>query len=287
MRGVRRGMGVLAAALMAVWGSSALAQAAGNPRLPPGAIVQPLDDGPGADLRRNLTTLANNPRSLDALIGAGRAAVAMGDGEAALSFFARADEVDGRNSRVKAGMGSALVLLERGNEALAMFRQAEALGAPEVELARDRGLAYDMTGDPRRAQQDYELALRRRDDPEVRRRMALSLAISGRREEALAMIEGQLRGQDRSAWRTQAFVLALTGDTDGRQRDRLADDAGRWRADGALLRPARLPEPRRKRRGPCISAPSPATAVAPQLRMSIRARIPARSRSRGTTCRQP
>ena len=50
---------------------------------------------------------------------------------------------------------------------------------------------------------------------EVRRRMALSLAISGRREEALAMIEPQLRRQDRAAWRTQAFVLALTGDTTG------------------------------------------------------------------------
>ena len=42
-----------------------------------------------------------------------------------------------------------------------------------------------MTGDPRRAQQDYALVLRRRDDPEVRRRLALSLAISGQREEAL------------------------------------------------------------------------------------------------------
>lgn len=215
MRGVRRGMGVLAAGFMLVAGSPAFAQTAGNPRLPPGAIVQPLDDGPGSELRRNLTTLANNPRSLDALIGAGRAAVAMGDGEAALSFFARADEVDGRNPRVKAGMGSALMLLERGSDALAMFRQAEALGAPMVEIARDRGLAYDMTGDPRRAQQDYEQVLRRRDDPEVRRRMALSLAISGQREEALAMIEGQLRGQDRAAWRTQAFILALTGDTRG------------------------------------------------------------------------
>ena len=43
-------------------------------QLPPGAVVQPLDTGPGAELRRNLTALADNPRSLDALIGAGRAA---------------------------------------------------------------------------------------------------------------------------------------------------------------------------------------------------------------------
>jgi Flp pilus assembly protein TadD len=215
MRGVRRGMGVLAAGYMLTGGWLALAQAPDSSRLPPGAVVQPLDREPGAEHRRNLTTLANNPRSVAALIGAGRSALALGDGQAALSFFARADEIEPRNPRVKAGMASAMVLLERGSAALALFREAEALGAPAVEIASDRGLAYDMTGDPRRAQQDYALVLRRGDDDEVRRRMALSLAISGRREEALAMIEPQLRRQDRAAWRTQAFVLALTGDATG------------------------------------------------------------------------
>jgi len=215
MRGVRRGMGVLAAGFMLTAGWAAFAQAPDSSRLPPGAIVQPLDQEPGAEHRRNLTTLANNPRSVSALVGAGRSALALGDGQAALSFFARADELEPRNPRVKAGMASAMVLLERGSAALALFREAEGLGAPAVEIAPDRGLAYDMTGDPRRAQQDYALVLRRGDDAEVRRRMALSLAISGRREEALAMIEPQLRRQDRAAWRTQAFVLALTGDTMG------------------------------------------------------------------------
>ena len=62
-----------------------------------------------------------------------------------------------------------------------MFAEAVALGAPEAEIAADRGLAWDMLGDPARAQADYALALRREDDPEVRRRLALSLAISGQR----------------------------------------------------------------------------------------------------------
>ena len=208
-------MGVLAAGYMLAGSWLAHAQAPDPSRLPPGAVVQPLDQEPGAEHRRNLTTLANNPRSVAALIGAGRSALALGDGQAALSFFARADEIEPRNPRVKAGMASAMVMLERGSAALALFREAETLGAPLAEIAADRGLAYDMTGDPRRAQQDYALVLRRGDDDEVRRRMALSLAISGRREEALAMIEPQLRRQDRAAWRTQAFVLALTGDTTG------------------------------------------------------------------------
>jgi len=215
MRGVCRGMGVLAAGGMLAIGDGASAQALDRSRLPPGAIVQPLEDPAMVEHRRALTTLAANPRSVSALVGAGRSAVAMGDGEAALSFFARADEIEPRNPRVKAGMASALVLLERGQAAMPLFAEALALGAPEVEIARDRGLAYDMAGDPRRAQQDYALVLRREDDPEVRRRLALSLAISGRREEALETISAQLRRQERAAWRTQAFVLALTGDTRG------------------------------------------------------------------------
>ncbi len=211
-RGFRRGLQLLATGTML---TAAPAAAAQGQNLPPGAVVQPLDDGAGAELRRNLTTLADNPRSLPALIGAGRAALAMGDGAAALSFFARAEEIAPRDARVKAGMASALVHMEQGAAALSLFAEAEALGAPAAEIARDRGLAYDMTGDPRRAQQDYALALRRGDDPELRRRMALSLAISGQRDAALRMIDDQLRRHDRAGWRTQAFVLALTGDAAG------------------------------------------------------------------------
>lgn len=226
MRGFRRGLMLLATGTMLAAGPAraqpdepklddAPATRSLPARLPPGAVVQPLEDGAGAELRRNLTTLADNPRSLSALIGAGRAALDMGDGEAALSFFARAEEIAPRDARVKAGMASALVHMERGETALTLFAEAEALGAPAAEIARDRGLAYDMVGDPRRAQQDYALALRRGDDPELRRRMALSLAISGQRDAALRMIDDQLRRHDRAGWRTQAFVLALTGDAAG------------------------------------------------------------------------
>jgi Flp pilus assembly protein TadD len=223
MRGARRGI-LLAAAGIIMAAGAARAQDMDAPdpapepqysRIPPGAIVQPLDTGPGAELRRNLTTLAENPRSLEALIGAGRAAAGMGDGEASLGFFARADEISPSDARVKAGMASALVLMERPEQALLMFAEAAGLGAPEGEIAGDRGLAYDMVGDPGRAQRDYQLALRRRTDAEVERRLALSLAISGQRDQALRVIESQLRRHERAAWRTQAFVLALTGDAAG------------------------------------------------------------------------
>jgi tetratricopeptide (TPR) repeat protein len=188
--------------------------------LPPGAVVQPLDQaaGAGAELRRNLTALALNPRSVTALNGAGRAALEMGDADAALSFFARASDAEPRNPRARAGMARALVHLERASDAMPLFSEAIALGAPETEIAADRGLAWDSLGQPARAQADYALSLRREDDPEVRRRLALSLAISGRRDEALRIIDAQLRNHDRAALRTQAFILALTGDAAGAGR---------------------------------------------------------------------
>jgi len=207
MRGLRGG--VLLALMGAMLAGAGLAQNRAEP-MP--------DSGPGADLRRNLTTLADNPRSVMALNGAGRATLEMGDAEAALNFFERAIEVEPRNARAKAGMASALVHMERARDAMPLFAEALRLGAPEAEIAGDRGLAYDSLGDPRRAQADYALALRNRDDPELRRRMALSLAISGQREAALRTIDAQLRVRDRAAWRTQAFVLALTGDPAGADR---------------------------------------------------------------------
>jgi Flp pilus assembly protein TadD len=186
--------------------------------LPPGAVVQPLDTGAGAELRRHLSALNENPRSVSALVGAGRAALEMGDPDAALTFFSRADEVSPRDARVKAGLAAAMTQLEQAPAALNLFAEAVQLGAPEAEIAGDRGLAYDSVGDPARAQRDYALALRNRDDPEIRRRMALSLAISGQTERASAMIDAQLRRNDRAAWRTQAFILAMNGDAAGANR---------------------------------------------------------------------
>jgi Flp pilus assembly protein TadD len=168
-----------------------------------------------AALARHLRALAAEPRSLGALMGAGKAALQVGDPQAAITFFARAEEIAPRDGRIKAGFGSAFLAMEQPASALKFFDEAVGLGIGEGEVAGERGLAYDLTGDPRRAQRDYELALRRGEDAEVRRRLALSRAITGDRNGAMAAIQQQLDTKDRAAWRTRAFVLALTGDTAG------------------------------------------------------------------------
>jgi Flp pilus assembly protein TadD len=169
-------------------------------------------EDPGTALTRHLKSLSDDPRSLHALMGAAQAALQLGDPQAAVTFFARAEEIAPRDGRIKAGIGSAFVQMEQARSALKFFADASSLGVNEGEFAGDRGLAYDLTGDNKQAQRDYRLALRHRNDPEVERRLALSLAISGDQAGALAAINDQLRRQDRAAWRTRAFVLALTGD---------------------------------------------------------------------------
>lgn len=175
---------------------------------------------PDADaLAAELRVLAANPDDLPALLRAGELALKLGDPTAAASFFARAERIDPRSGRQKAGTAATLLRLERPGEALALFAQAEALGYAPTHYASDRALAYDLTGDQPRAQRDYALALRQdADDPETLRRYALSLGISGEREPALEQIDRLLRKSDRAAWRVRAFVLAMTGDVPGAEK---------------------------------------------------------------------
>lgn len=180
-------------------------------------LVQSIPDpnDPVERLGRYIRVLAGSPRDLSALLGAGQAALDVGDANAALGFYARAEEVSPSNGRVKAGLGSSLVMIERPDDALRLFADAVALGVPEAALARDRGLAYDLRGDTVRAQRDYAMAIARGRDDELVRRYALSLGISGDRAGAMTMLDPLLRKQDQGAWRARAFIMAMTGDVSG------------------------------------------------------------------------
>ena len=182
----------------------------------------PVPADPVEALGRYLRVLSTMPRNLDALTGAGKSALAIGDANAAISFFARAEEISPRDGRIKFGLASALVQVEQPKTALKLFGEAVSLGVPEGEVAGDRGLAYDLRGENRRAQADYTQALRWRPDDEITRRLAVSQAISGDRQAAMATLDALLRRQDRAAWRVRAFVLALTGDRSGAEEAALA-----------------------------------------------------------------
>ena len=173
----------------------------------------PYDESPAAALARYIRTLASSPKDFDALVGAGKAALELGDAQAAAGFFARADEQDPRSPLPQAGMGAVSVANGNPQAALPYFKRAQKLGASVASFAVDRGLAYDLLGQQAQAQADYRLALTGRDSDEARRRLALSLAIGGDQAGALQMLAPLSAKGDSGVPRVRAFVLALTGDS--------------------------------------------------------------------------
>src|SRR4051794_31682374 len=197
----------MAAALMAGGGALGVA-----PRAAQGSY-SPYNESPSAAMARYIRNLASDPKDFASLIGAGRAALALDDPQAAAGFFARADEVNPRSPLPQAGMGAVSVANGEPQAALPYFKRAQELGAAVASFACDRGLAYDLLGQQTQAQADYRLALSGRDGDEARRRLALSLAISGDRAMALQTLAPLAAKGDAGVARVRAFVLALTGDS--------------------------------------------------------------------------
>jgi len=142
-------------------------------------------------------------------------ALQIGDPTAAAGFFARADEVNPRSPLPQAGMGAVSVANGEATAAMPYFTRAMQLGATQSQIGCDRGLAYDLMGQQKLAQADYTAALTGTDASEARRRLALSLAISGDKAGALQALAPLAAKGDSAAGRVRAFVLALTGDPQG------------------------------------------------------------------------
>ena len=104
-------------------------------------VVGGFAESPSDALARNMKVLATSPKSFDALIGAGRAALALGDTQAAAGFFGRADEVWPESSLPLAGMGAALAQEGDGRGALRYFASAVQRGATQSMIGADRGLS--------------------------------------------------------------------------------------------------------------------------------------------------
>ena len=166
-------------------------------------------------LARNVKILAESPKNFGALIGAGKAALQMGDEQAAAGFFGRAEEVNPNSPLPHIGMGAAMAGSGDATAALASFARAQQLGATVGSFGADRGLALDLLGQQAAAQIDYRAALGGPDAAEARRRLALSQAISGDRAGALATLQPLLARGDRGATRVRSLVLALGGDIIG------------------------------------------------------------------------
>lgn len=174
-------------------------------------VVQQVPGGDGVRLNAALARLARNPRDIDALIDAGVASLAAGDGDAAIGFYQKADALSPNTARIKAGLAGAYVLTGDPASAIPLFDAAEKLGMIDGERTADRGLAFDMVGDATTAQRYYHEALMAGPNEETSRRLALSQAIAGDRRGMEVTLGPLLQRQDKASWRTRAFALAILG----------------------------------------------------------------------------
>lgn len=197
--------------VMAANGAPALAQAGDTVSR---AVVQPLPPAASDDLNAALLRLARDRRDVDALISAGLASLSLDDIDAAIGFFGRAKELSPDNPRIAEGMAAAYVRSGRPVEALKLFEEAQQAGIDTGTLWADRGLAFDLVGQNDAAQNAYQRALERKDDPAVRQRLALSYAIAGKREAFEEELRPLLEERDYNAYRTRAFGLAVLGQAD-------------------------------------------------------------------------
>ena len=168
----------------------------------------------GMKLNDALGQLARSPQDLEALIAAGRASLELGDVQAAIGFFQRADMLWPGSARIKSGLAGAYALGADPITAIGMFSDAEKLGPVDSTRLTDRGLAYDLVGDNQSAQTYYRQSLTLAPNDETLRRLALSLAISGDRRGMESTLSPLLQRQDKAAWRTRAFALAILGVAD-------------------------------------------------------------------------
>jgi tetratricopeptide (TPR) repeat protein len=193
-------------------GAAALALAAGAVLLAPAAQAQ---SRPAATVNPRLSgalsRLARDPRDVSALLDAGQAALEMNDVDAAIGFYQRADAVIPGNAQVKAGLAGAYVRRIDPLTALPLFDEAARAGVLQPAHLADRGLAYDLVGDTVSAQRYYRQALAAAPSDDLARRLALSQAIDGDRTGMEATLSPLLQRQDRAAWRTRAFALAILG----------------------------------------------------------------------------
>lgn len=165
-------------------------------------------------LAKSLRRAAKHPNNFQALFIAGRAALRVGDAKAAAGFLGRAERIRPRSAVVQAAIGSTLISAGDPRSALHYFARAGQLGLAIEQIACDRGLAYDLLGLQAEAQRDYQRVLKGPQADEARRRLAVSLAVSGDKDTALRALQPLLARSDLAAHWTQVMILALSGDVE-------------------------------------------------------------------------
>ena len=194
--------------------STAQAQQASSPQVAVPVVQAVPQKSAGMRLNDALNHLARNPQDVNALKEAGQASLELGDAPAAIGFYRRALTIQPSDGALKVGLAGAYVLSEDPFTAIDLFDEAERAGPIDPARLADRGLAFDLVGDSQTAQAYYRQSLASSPNDETLRRLALSQAISRDRNGMDLTLGPLLQKQDKAAWRTRAFGLAIIGQAD-------------------------------------------------------------------------
>ena len=190
-------------------------------------------------------------KSVTALIRMGDQTREGGDPVSALRFYARAARLSPANADVQKRLGYSLLAMQRYRAAMLAFRRALATKPADADslrglgnalIAMDKpknavnflksaiansatakidhraynslGVALDMTGDHVGARQAYRLGLQKKpENVALRNNLGLSLALSGKYKQSMAVLEGVARdgGTSPRVRQNLALVYGLAG----------------------------------------------------------------------------
>jgi len=153
-----------------------------------------------------------DPRSAPALEKLGEGFLAVGEPARAEQAFRAALAVR-ESGTARHGLAVALIGQQRAAEALPMLERL-ARGSSDPRLLRDWGVALDLAGQPRAAQEAYRRGLAAAPaDATLHGNLALSLALDGQAEAAMASLRAALAAPvpDARLGANAVLVLALCG----------------------------------------------------------------------------
>lgn len=154
-----------------------------------------------------------DPGFVSAFRAAAANAMARGADSEAGHYYSTWAGREPRNPEPLVGLASTLITPQRPEEALVLLQRAEDLGGHLGRIAAQRGIAFDLLGDPAAAQRAYAVALDADPgDALTTQRMALSLALSGQDGAALTLMK-RFGSEPESAAvrRALALIHALGG----------------------------------------------------------------------------
>lgn len=156
--------------------------------------------------------LAHDPHNVDALIRQGDAYYALGEPNKAADSYDEALKFHPRSVNALLGLGRVALasdLAQAGRD----FDRVLALAPGNAVALTDRGIVYDLAGNHGLAQADYREAIARQTDATATQvDLGLSLAMSGQAGEAITILQPIAASADATPRERQDLAVALVLD---------------------------------------------------------------------------